>query len=70
LNAKVVVMNNFSGHADKNELLDFLKCFKEKPEKMILVHGDETQSLSFAETLQTLGYKDVAVPKENEVINF
>lgn len=70
LNAKVVVMNNFSGHADKNELLDFLKCFKEKPEKMILVHGDETQSLSFAETLQTLGYTDVSVPKENEVINF
>ncbi len=55
LNAKVVVMDSFSGHADKNELLQFVMDFKKKPKQVILVHGEEQASLTYAETLKQNG---------------
>ena len=39
LNAEVVTINAFSGHADKNELVDFVQhCLPLK--RIFLVHGD------------------------------
>ncbi len=66
LKAKVVMINSFSGHADKNELLEFLKGFDTHPGKIFIVHGEESQSLAFAQTLETMGYTNVAVPFPEE----
>jgi metallo-beta-lactamase family protein len=46
--ADIVKIEGFSSHADQKGLLEWLKAFKKKPEKLFLVHG-ETDSL---ETLQ------------------
>jgi len=40
LNAEVRVMNEFSAHADKNELLGYVKPIKDKINKVFLVHGE------------------------------
>lgn len=54
LNAEVVVINAFSGHADKNELADFVfSCCPSK--KVFLVHGDLEQSRGLFETLSEKG---------------
>lgn len=64
LNAEVAVINAFSAHADKNELMEFvLGCLPLK--KVFLVHGDEEQSLSLAEALSQKGIS-ASVPYKDE----
>ncbi len=53
--AEVVVMNEFSAHADRDELMSWFKEFKRKPKSVFVVHGEESQSLSFADLLRDQG---------------
>lgn len=66
LNAEVVVLNSFSGHADKRELVSFVrKCSPLK--KVFLVHGEEEQLLSLKESLMKKGFS-AAIPYKNEEV--
>lgn len=68
LNARVEVINSFSAHADKGELIDFVeKCGKEL-KGIFIVHGDEEQSLALADTLSSKGYEGVVVPFPKQFI--
>jgi metallo-beta-lactamase family protein len=63
LRAEVKVMDAFSAHADKNELVNWVEGLEDKPKKIFIVHGEETQALSFSETLQEAGHTQVVVPE-------
>jgi metallo-beta-lactamase family protein len=65
LKARVFKLDGFSAHADKNEMLRFLKKSNLKIKKIALVHGEEDQILSFAESLKKEGFS-VVVPKQGE----
>jgi metallo-beta-lactamase family protein len=67
LKADVVKIGGFSAHADKEEMKYFLKHSNLKIRKIALVHGEENQSLAFAEELRDEGY-EVAVPRKGETI--
>jgi len=67
LRARVVKIGGFSAHADKVEMLRFLKQSNLRVKKIALVHGEEEQSLPFAEELRGEGY-DVSVPRRGESI--
>jgi metallo-beta-lactamase family protein len=62
LKAHVENMDGFSAHADKDEMLRFLKNSKLNIKKIALVHGEEDQMTAFAQTLKENGYS-VFVPK-------
>ena len=66
LNAEVVVINAFSGHADKNELIDFVSsCLPLK--RIFLVHGDVEQSHALFEALTQKGL-DAYIPSRDEEV--
>jgi len=67
LNARVVKLGGFSAHADKEEMVRFLESSNLNIKKIALVHGEEEQTLSFAEYLKSKGY-DVVVPEVGETI--
>jgi metallo-beta-lactamase family protein len=67
LRARVLKIGGFSAHADKVEMLRFLKQSNLRVKKIALVHGEEEQSLPFAEELRGEGY-DVSVPRRGESI--
>jgi metallo-beta-lactamase family protein len=67
LKARVVKIGGLSAHADKNEILRFLKQSNLRVKRIALVHGEEEQSLPFAKTLKGEGYS-VLVPKKGETI--
>ncbi len=60
LRAEVVVMDAFSGHADRSDLLDYIHKV-EGLKRIHLVHGEEEQSSFFSQILHESGYKDVIV---------
>lgn len=69
LKAEVVVLNSFSGHADRNELLDYVAKFDRKRLKQtFLVHGDVDQSEKLASGLTERGMARVSVPARGDTL--
>ena len=69
LAAHVVKIGGFSAHGDKNEMLRFIEKSNLNIRKIALVHGDEDQTLAFADTLKKQKGHDVFVPKIGESLD-
>lgn len=68
---RVETMDNFSAHADKNDLLEFITTMStDLLKKIFVIHGEETQSLAFQDTLVKKGYRDVVVPEPGKTYSF
>jgi metallo-beta-lactamase family protein len=67
LKARVVELDGFSAHADRDELLRFVEKSNLRIKKIALVHGEEEQSLALAATLKKAG-RDVVVPRPGETV--
>ncbi|TRZ94747.1 MBL fold metallo-hydrolase [bacterium] len=66
LNAEVTVINAFSGHADKNALVDYISnCLPLK--RIFLVHGEDQQSQALSDTLSQMGLM-VHIPQKDEEV--
>ena len=68
LRARVVTLGGFSAHGDRNELMRVLKESNLTIKKIALVHGEEEQTLAFADYLRADGF-DVVVPLHGQSIN-
>lgn len=67
VNCQIKIMDYFSGHADQNELLDYLSLNPQKRLKNIfLVHGEEDQALPLKEKILQKGYKNADYPMSGE----
>lgn len=63
LNAEVEVINGFSAHADRDELLGWLNAMEHKPEHTFVVHGEDEVSTAFGGILKQQGLAQVYVPQ-------
>lgn len=64
VNAEIHKLDNFSAHADRQEMIDFLKCQKPADVKrLFLVHGDSSSIQSFKAHLLNEGFNDVLPAK-------
>jgi metallo-beta-lactamase family protein len=67
VNAEVVSLESFSAHADMNDLDEFIKRIKGL-KKIMLVHGELSQSTLAAERLNKLTHVEVVISKPQEAI--
>ena len=67
LRAEVVSVGGFSAHADQRELLRFLKASNLEIKQIAAVHGEEEQSLAFADKLGREGF-DAFVPQGGQTV--
>jgi metallo-beta-lactamase family protein len=65
--ANVVQLNGFSAHADRTEMLRFLKESNLDVKKIAVVHGEEAQTLAFMDFLKKEGFNVVA-PRAGETM--
>lgn len=66
--ARVVRINGFSAHADKEELLEWLSGLKKPPRKLFVVHGESESALHFGAFISDkMGWK-VEVPAYRDEI--
>jgi metallo-beta-lactamase family protein len=69
LKAEVVVLNSFSGHADRNELMDYIGKFdKKRLKQSFMVHGDVDQSEKLASGMTDAGFARVSVPSRGDTV--
>lgn len=67
LNAEVAIINSFSGHADRNDLIAFVNaCLPLK--KVFLVHGELTHTQSLSDALIQQGVDTYIPSKDEEVL--
>jgi len=67
VNAEIHNLEGFSGHADRNGLVEWLSGFEVNPKKVFLVHGEMQPKREFAEYVkENLGIEPVVVEGVSE----
>jgi metallo-beta-lactamase family protein len=64
--AHIEVMDAYSAHADRSELLEWLEGFKRFPRRVFLVHGEPQASESLAAAIRQRFGTEVKVPRPGE----
>lgn len=68
--AQVEVINGFSAHADRDELLSYVREVRDGLQRVFVVHGEEQASLSLADGIHALGVPEVCVPEPGDEVEF
>lgn len=63
VNAEIYSIEGFSGHADRDGLLNWLEGFKQKPNKLFIVHGEEDSKGEFKKSIEEKFGFDCIIPK-------
>lgn len=66
--AEVVIMNGFSGHAGREDLLAMLTPLADPNRKLRLVHGEPEQALALLAALKERGFADAGYPVRGESV--
>ena len=67
--AKIVRIHGFSAHADRDELLDWLKEMESPPRGIFVVHGETESAKSFGSFVKKQTGWNVTVPEyQNEIV--
>lgn len=64
LRAQVKIMNEFSAHAGRSELIAFGKRFKDSAERILLIHGEPKALDSLKVGLEEQGVSNLAIQQE------
>ena len=62
INARIEAIDGFSGHADKNGLLEWVGHYRRKPNKIFIVHGETEAQEALAIELGNLYKIDCIIP--------
>lgn len=68
VNLEVYTLDGFSGHSDRNQLINFVRRLEPQPKKIIIVHGESSRCLDLASSLHKLQKVETIAPKNLESI--
>jgi KH/beta-lactamase-domain protein len=68
VNMEIHQIDGFSGHSDRNEIMNFFRELSPKPERVILIHGPRNKSQSLAQAISKRYHVKVDVPMNLETI--
>jgi len=64
--ARIEMIDGFSGHGDIDDLDKYIGSFKEKPKKIFLVHGEEEQLIGFSKRINEKFNIETIIPQTRE----
>lgn len=65
--AKVEVLTGFSGHADREGLIGWVKAMQKKPSRVFVVHGEEESANALADALRSeVGLQQIDIPDPHQ----
>jgi len=68
VNANITEISSLSGHADQKEMIDWLKQFQKRPEKVFLVHGEPMAQEAFRVKIEHELNLRVEIPIQDQEI--
>ena len=66
VNARIEMIEGFSGHADRDGLINWIGRFNRKPSKIFIVHGEEAVMNEFASLIDQKFGIDAVVPSRGD----
>lgn len=69
LRARVAVFDEFSSHADREELAAFARGIRRPPTRTVVVHGSPDAALAYARLLSGSGFENVSAPLDGETFD-
>lgn len=66
VNAEVVHIHGFSGHADQNDLLRWLKPQAASANRLCLVHGEEEETAALQKKAREIGFREVVIAERGK----
>jgi len=66
INARIEMIEGFSGHADKDGLMQWVGSFVKKPRKVFVVHGEENVMHEFANELEQKFNLQTIIPSKGD----
>jgi len=66
VNARIEMIEGFSGHADRDGLLDWLGKFDRKPQKVFVIHGEEDVMAGFAALINGKYGIETVIPSKGD----
>lgn len=67
---EVKTIHGFSGHSYRNQLIAFVSNLNPKPKKILINHGETSNSLDLASSLHKIHKIETIVPKNLETVRF
>jgi metallo-beta-lactamase family protein len=68
--ARVKILQNFSAHGDRRDILEYVKMSSPaKLKSLFLVHGEPDQAIPLRDAFQSMGYRNVQYPVLNEKVS-
>ena len=68
LELQVGTIQGLSGHSDRNQLINFVRRLRSRPERVIMNHGDSTNTVNMARTLHKMFRMETIAPRNLEAI--
>ena len=68
IRARVEIMDSFSAHGDRHEMLNFIKNQIPDLKHLFLVHGEIDVQLKFKDFLTEAGFKNISIPHLSETV--
>ncbi|TDA34386.1 MAG: beta-CASP ribonuclease aCPSF1, partial [Hadesarchaea archaeon] len=65
---RVETIDGFSGHSDRNQLINYVKRLSPKPSRIVCCHGEESRCLNLASTLHKIFRVETRAPPNLEAI--
>jgi hypothetical protein len=70
INMEALTVDGFSGHSDRQQLIEYVKRLSPRPEKIITSHGDENKCMDLASTIYKKFKIETRSPMNLETIRF
>jgi len=68
INLEIATINGLSGHSDYKQLLNYLNRLKQRPERIIVNHGENSKCVGFARTCHNIFRTESIAPKLLETV--
>ena len=68
VNLEVISITGFTAHAGRKELLDFTNRCQPRPNKIIIMHGEQSKCLDLASSIYKLHHIETSVPRNLETL--
>jgi len=68
INLEIFNVNGLSGHSDHKQILNYLSRLKQKPERIIVDHGENSKCVELSRTLHKIFRTETICPKNLETV--
>lgn len=68
MNMRVETVEGFSGHSDRNQLMNFIRSVRPTPERVFTLHGEESKCEEWARTISKLAHIESRAPMNLDAI--